>query len=59
MNDQKKSIRISFVTTPNIQEALQKASENQDRSISWLIGKALEEYLMEEGHLKKQRSSDR
>jgi len=59
MVDQKKSVRISFVTTPSIQDALQKAASDQDRSISWLIGRALELYLADEGHLKKPKAADR
>jgi hypothetical protein len=50
---------ISFVTTPSIEKALREASEKDDRSLSWIIGKALELYLMEEGHLKKQKPADR
>jgi len=50
---------MSFVTTPSIQAALRKAAEESDRSLSWIIGKALEQYLIEEGHLKRTKPADR
>lgn len=59
MADQKKSATVSFVTTPEIQEALRKASQEHDRSLSWLIGKALEAFLAKEGYLKRPKSSER
>lgn len=36
---------IAFVATKEIQDALTKYSEEQERSISWIIRKALEQYL--------------
>lgn len=41
----KKTVTISFVTTPTIETVLRKAAEDQDRSLSWLIGEAVEKYL--------------
>lgn len=51
--EQKKSVTISFVTTPKIEDALREAAEKQERSLSWIIGKALEEFLTKLGTLKK------
>jgi len=50
---------ISFVTTPALQATLRKAAKEQERSLSWLIGKALEEYLVKLGYLKKGKPSGR
>ena len=36
---------IAFVATPEIVQALEKRSKTEERSISWLIRKALEAYL--------------
>lgn len=36
---------IAFVATPEILQALEKRSKTEERSISWLIRKALEAYL--------------
>lgn len=41
----KKTVTISFVTTPEIEAVLRAASTDQERSLSWLIGKAVEQYL--------------
>jgi hypothetical protein len=41
----KKTVTISFVTTPEIETVLRKASTDQERSLSWLIGKAVEQYF--------------
>ena len=59
METESKSQYISFVTTPAIEAALRKAAEENDRSLSWIIGKAVEEYLTKLGTLKKQRASGR
>ncbi len=52
-NPSSKSVYTSFVTTPEIAAAIKKAAEQQDRSASWIIGKAVEEYLVRLGVLKK------
>ena len=36
---------IAFVATPEIVQALEKRSKTEERSISWLIRKALEAYF--------------
>ena len=36
---------IAFVATPEIVQALESRSKTEERSISWLIRKALEAYL--------------
>ena len=36
---------IAFVATPEIVQALESRSKKEERSISWLIRKALEAYL--------------
>ena len=41
----KKTVTISFVTTPAIEAVLRKAAVEQERSLSWIIGKAVEKYL--------------
>lgn len=41
----KKTVTISFVTTPGIEAVLRKAASEQERSLSWLIGKAVEKYF--------------
>jgi len=41
----KKTVTISFVTTPAIETVLRKAAKDQERSLSWLIGKAVVKYL--------------
>lgn len=41
----KKTVTISLVTTPAIADALRNAAKEQERSLSWVIGKALERYL--------------
>jgi len=45
MTMRKKTITISFVTTPGIEAVLRKAASEQERSLSWLIGKAVEKYF--------------
>lgn len=50
---QSKTVYTSFVTTPEINAAIKKAAQQQDRSASWIIGKAVEEYLIHLGVLKK------
>jgi len=54
MKIKKKTVPISFVTTEDIQKALRQAAHEQERTVSWLVGKALEDYLVREGYLKKQ-----
>ncbi len=58
MRSKKKSSYISFVTTPDIEKALRNAAEKEERSLSWLISKALERYLAQLGFFKPP-SSDR
>lgn len=41
----KKSEMIEFKTTPEIKQALEKIAENEDRTISYIINRILEEYL--------------
>ncbi|TPW22028.1 MAG: hypothetical protein FD126_88 [Elusimicrobia bacterium] len=48
-----KSVYTSFVATPEVYAAIKKAAEQQDRSQSWIVGKAVEEYLHKLGVLKK------
>lgn len=49
----KKTVTISFVTTPDIEAVLRKAAFDQERSLSWIIGKAVERYLgISEGNTK-------
>ncbi|HAH31890.1 MAG TPA: hypothetical protein DCL44_06205 [Elusimicrobia bacterium] len=45
MSMRKKTVTISFVTTPELEAVLRKAANDQDRSLSWLIGKAIEKYF--------------
>ena len=49
-----KTVTISFVTTPEIEAALRKAAVDQERSLSWLIGKAVEKYLCISGESQPQ-----
>lgn len=46
-----KSVYTSFVATPEVYAAIKKAAEQQDRSQSWIIGHAVEEYLIRSGFL--------
>lgn len=41
----KQNPTIAFVATPEIVQALEKRSKAEERSVSWLIRKALEAYL--------------
>lgn len=41
----KKSEMIGFKTTPEIKAALEKIAESEDRTISYIINRILEEYL--------------
>ena len=59
MEDEKKSRTISFVTTPSLEKALREAAAQEDRTVSWIIGKSIERYLTDQGVLKKQKSSAR
>ncbi|MFH1619796.1 MAG: hypothetical protein ABIG11_07810 [bacterium] len=52
-NSGKKTIYTSFVTTPEMYSAIKKASVQQERSQSWIIGKAVELYLTKLGILRK------
>ena len=44
---------IAFVATKEIQAALAKYAKEQERSVSWIIRKALEAYLKIEPKSKK------
>jgi hypothetical protein len=57
MTMRKKTITISFVTTPEIEAVLRKASFDQERSLSWLIGKAVEQYFATGGEPKAKPKS--
>lgn len=41
----KKSEMIGFKTTPEIKAALEEIAEREDRTISYIINRILEEYL--------------
>ena len=41
----KKSEMIGFKTTPEIKQALEKIAESEDRTVSYIINRILEEYL--------------
>ena len=41
----KKTVMIGFKTTPEIREKLEQIAEKEDRTISYIINKILEEYL--------------
>lgn len=41
----KKSEMIGFKTTPEIKQALEKIAEAEDRTVSYIINRILEEYL--------------
>lgn len=46
MKDKKpKEPTVSFVATKELVEALNKRAEKEERSVSWLIRKAIEAYL--------------
>lgn len=45
----KKSEMIGFKTTPEIRKALEKIAESEDRSISYIINRILQNYLEKEG----------
>ena len=47
----KKSVKITFVTTPVVQDALKKISEKEERTISWLVDRYLRDRLTADGHL--------
>jgi predicted transcriptional regulator len=42
---EKKYRYVSFLITPELETALRAASEDMDRSASWIIKEALAEYL--------------
>ncbi len=52
----KKTVYTSFVTTPEIYDAIKQAGIRLDRSQSWIVGKAVEEYLTKLGMLRKPSS---
>lgn len=54
----KKTAYITFVTTKEVQEALDKAAKKQERSKSWIIERALKDYMVASGILKKSFSAD-
>ena len=41
----KKTEMIGFKTTPELKETLQKIAEKEDRTVSYIINKAIQEYL--------------
>lgn len=41
----KKTEMIGFKTTPELKETLQKIAEKEDRTVSYIINKAIKEYL--------------
>lgn len=41
----KKYRYISFLVSPELESALRSVAVEQDRSVSWIIKKALEQYL--------------
>ena len=45
----KKSEMIGFKTTPEIKAALEEIAEREDRTLSYVINKILENYLKENG----------
>lgn len=45
MKDTSNPRTISFVATENLFKALEDKAQKEDRSVSWLIRKAIEEYL--------------
>lgn len=45
----KKSEMIGFKTTPEIKAALEEIAEREDRTISYIINRILEEYLTPSG----------
>lgn len=47
----KKSEMIGFKTTPEIRKALEEIAENEDRSISYIINRILQNYLEKEGKI--------
>ena len=47
MKDTSNPRTISFVATENLFKALEQKAQKEERSISWLIRKAIEEYLAE------------
>lgn len=48
----KKSEMIGFKTTPEIRKALEEIAETEDRSISYIINRILQQYLENSGKLK-------
>lgn len=47
----KKSEMIGFKTTPEIRKALEEIAETEDRSISYIINRILQQYLEKGGKL--------
>ena len=45
----KKSEMIGFKTTPEIRKELERIAKTEDRSISYIINRILQQYLEKEG----------
>lgn len=41
----KKSVMIGFKATPELKEALEQIAEKEDRTLSYIINRALEKYV--------------
>ena len=47
----KKNVMIGFKTTPEIRKALEEIAESEDRTISYIINRILQNYLEKEGRI--------
>jgi predicted transcriptional regulator len=60
MPRKKKNPKTQFLSvrvTPEIRQALEKIAASEDRTLSWLVGKIVREYL--ESRRKKERAASR
>jgi predicted transcriptional regulator len=53
----KKYKYVSFMTSPELEAALKKAAATQERSVSWIIKKAITKYLNIPGNPKSKPAS--
>ena len=45
----KKAEFLSVRVSPDVKAKLEKLAESQERTLSWLVGKILEDYITERG----------